>query len=445
MTENLKDMRILHISPHLGGGVGAVIRAWMEKIHPNERHIIVCLDKNMNREFRDWPAVQKCQVHIIDGAYFRQGYAGLMRRGISNADVVILHWWNHPLIYELMLNQQWPACRLIAWNHVSGLFPPYSLPESAYNFADIFVHTSHISKKITDKYDSSYTACETIWSTVDISRYGKLPRKDHHGCITGYTGTADKGKLHKDYIRMSANSSGCSFFVCSGDSQIHLQRTAALLDVEKKFSFLGRVPSLDDWLPVFDIFGYPLQPAHFGTCEQSLGEAMMSGCVPVVMNNPTEKYIVRDGVDGLVARSQEEYSAHLTRLAADSGLRKKLAGNARKRAAELYDLDETIGRWNCLVDRIMTQPKKMRCYGNNQPCSPAGLYAHSLGENGASLWRWLHAASGPERREAESMIRKLFSSNPMFSSASKASPAQYLQFFPDDTILSRWAYLANEG
>lgn len=433
---------ILHITPHLGGGVGSVLGAWMARLPPGERHTILCLDRNRNPDWRAWPGRSPGQLEITEGLFFSPDYRERVRSAVAGADVVVLHWWNHPLTCELMLNHAWPACRLILWNHVSALFPPYVLPRKVFDFADHFVHTSAISRKVTDTFRGSATTCETIWSTVDISAYSRLGRKAHRGCIVGYTGTVDKGKMHPAYLRMSAAASGVRFLVCSGDSQIALQAEAARLGVEGAFTFLGRVKSVADYLPLFDIFGYPLQPGHFGSCEQSLGEAMMAGCVPVVMDNPTEAHIVRHGVDGLVARSEREYSEHLTLLAGDEGLRRRLAANARARALELYDLGRTVGRWGELLRAALDWTPRERSYAAGGACGPAELYAHSLGDAGAPLWRALGAAGTSCAGAADAEIRGLFATNPMFASQNKASPRQYLQFFPDDTLLRHWAELA---
>jgi hypothetical protein len=48
-------MNILHITPHLGGGVGTVIMDWIEKDNPEEcdKHNIMCLDY-LNPKAADW-------------------------------------------------------------------------------------------------------------------------------------------------------------------------------------------------------------------------------------------------------------------------------------------------------------------------------------------------------------------------------------------------------
>ena len=70
-----------------------------------------------------------------------------------------------------------------------------------------------------------------------------------------------------------------------------------------------------------DIFFYPLQPDHYGTAENALVEAMSLGLMPVVLDNPAEMAIVRDGETGFVARSIERCTALLQTLLASPGLR----------------------------------------------------------------------------------------------------------------------------
>lgn len=437
------NTRVLHLIPHLGGGVGSVITAWMRNAAIEEQHSIICFDKNKNN---DWESLTPPHgaVHIIDGASALPNFSEVVRQAIVSADIVVLHWWNHPQIFDLMVNFDWPICRLIIWNHVSGLFAPYVLTEDTINFCDFFVNTSPISFKNT-AFDRATTECDTIWSTVDISNFSDLTRTLHDNFIVGYTGTVDVGKLHRDYIKISSPAicDGIHFIVCSGDSQQRLESDALRCGVSASFSFMGRVPSVLPFLSQYDVFGYPLQGTHFGTCEQSLGEAMMAGCVPVVLDNPSESFIVEHEKSGLVAKSPEEYSECLLRLFYNKPLLHFLSRNAQNRAKKLYDLHKTLNKWQIVFEKMMRQPKRLRKY-NSGPChSPAELYSISLGGFSGALLDYMNAKTAVDKEKSKEKIKTLFSSNPMFSSSNKGSVLQYLQFFPNDKILADWASLLN--
>ncbi|MFP3043683.1 glycosyltransferase family 4 protein [Treponema primitia] len=442
--------KILHITPHLGGGVGSVVLNWIEKDVFQNIHTIISLDKNKNN---DWIRVnEKCErVTIYDDCYIRSDFTSFFENCIEQNDVVVVHWWNHPLLYTVMLNYKWPECRVIAWNHVNSLMPPYSMPEKLIDFVDALVFTSPVSYECNEvkKWDDGKKEkLDAIWSTIGVESFENLERMPHDDFIVGYTGTVDFGKLNKNYIKMCAdvNLPDVKFVVCSGDSQEHLVEEAKQLGVFERFSFEGRVPSVIPYLARYDVFGYPLQPQHFATCEQSLGEAMMAGCVPVVLNNPTEKYIVKHNETGIIVNTLSEYSRAIEYLYYNRDELKRLSENAKKYAKYQYDIKRTMQNWNSKFEQALTMNKRYRSWDSeNKLLSPSMLYIESLGEYAHPLKQYLYAVSKDDREEAVKGIKKLFNTNSMFYSNNKGSVLLYLQFFPEDTILQEWANILKDG
>lgn len=76
-----------------------------------------------------------------------------------------------------------------------------------------------------------------------------------------------------------------------------------------------------------DVFAYPLNPNHYGTAEQVLQEAMAAGIVPLVMNNPAEKFLVKHNKTGLISENIEDFNKNLTILFENPELRKQLSKN----------------------------------------------------------------------------------------------------------------------
>ncbi len=439
------QFKILHITPHLGGGVGSVVLDWIRKDFFENIHTVVSLDKNKNL---DWRTIYKKNVTFYDNFYKKKDLIPDLSKKTKYADIIILHWWNHPLLYDIIINFTWPVCRLVAWNHASGLYPPYTIPLKTIEFVDIFIHTSPVSyesQNIKVLSDSQKKKIRHIWSTTELTQYDSLQHMPQKKFTVGFMGTADFAKLHPQFIEMCLNVSrkNIQFVVCSGDSQEHLVQQAELSGKRDKFLFRGKGNPKEEF-PCYDVFGYPLQPNHFGTCEQVLGEAMMAGCVPVVLNNPAERYIVDHKKTGIIANSPEEYSRWIEYLYDHPDFVKELAANARIAAREKYDLNKTISRWNKVFSEMMTSPKKTRTWDDkNYKRSPAQLYAESLGEYGKPFFDYLHAQKDDEKNNAEQKIRELFQTNLMFASKSKGSVLQYLQFFPDDVALKAWSNLLN--
>lgn len=439
--------KILHITPHLGGGIGSVVLNWMAKDESGNLHTIISLDKNNNS---DWIQVnnERERVTIFDECYNKRDFRELLFSHIENSDIVIIHWWNHPLIYDVMLNYKWPVCRVLIWNHVSSLCPPYSMSEKLVDFTDYLIFTSPVSyecEEIQKLPAGKKAKLDVNWSTVGVESFENLERTPHEGFIVGYTGTVDFGKLNPNFIKLcdAVDIPNVKFVVCSGDSQQHLIDEANKLGISDKFSFEGRVPSVVPYLATYNVFGYPLQPQHFATCEQSIGEAMMAGAVPVVLGNLTEKYIVKHMETGMVAETLEDYPKHIEYLYNNPAELKRMAENAKVFAKKQYDIKQTMVKWENIFDKTMQIEKKERVWDINYrgKYSPAQLYIESIGEKAKPLKDYINAQNNEKKTQSAKSIKELFDTNIMFCSNNKGSAMQYLRFFPEDVILKEWCEL----
>ncbi len=443
----VKKKKILHISPHLGGGVGSVVLNWMEKDFSDSTHTIISLDKNNNN---DWikTSREKENVTIYDDCYAREGFRDFLSGHIIDNDIVIIHWWNHPLLYDIMVNIDFPACRVMIWNHVSSLFAPYSMTEKLVDFTDLLVFTSPVSyecDEIKNLSQEKKKKLDVIWSTVGVESFDALERIPHEEFIIGYTGTVDFGKLHPSFIDLcaSVNLPDAKFVVCSGDSQQHLKNEAEEKEITNIFSFEGRVPSVIPYLAKYDVFGYPLQPKHFATCEQSIGEAMMAGAVPVVLGNMTERHIVKHMETGMIAESLDDYPKAIQYLYNNRDELARMAKNAQEYAKKQYDINQTINKWNELFNKVMLGNKRERIWdeNNRKNKTPSELYIESIGIYATPLKDFMNANNDDEKNVALKGIKKLFDTNIMFYSSNKGSVLQYLQYFPEDIYLQKWEKL----
>lgn len=443
----MNNKKILHITPHLGGGVGSVVLNWVKKDTFDNFHTIMSLDKNNND---DWITIDNMidTVNIYDDCYNRKDFKKNLIKEISDNDIILIHWWNHPLLYDVMVNINFPPCRIMIWNHVSSLFPPYSMTEKLVDFTDMLIFTSPVSyecKEIVKLPIKKRKKLDVIWSTVGVESFKEIKKVHHDNFIVGYTGTVDFGKLNPNFIDLCASVRvpNVRFVVCSGDSQQHLKDEAEKKGVSSIFSFEGRVPSVVPYLATFDVFGYPLQPNNFATCEQSIGEAMMAGVVPVVLNNVTEKYIVKHMETGIVAETLDDYHKAIEYLYNNKDELKRMSKNAIDYAKEQYDIKKTIGKWNELFNKIMSNEKKARSWDREDKVymKPNELYIESLGDYNAPLKEFINSATNNEKKIALKNIKRLFDTNIMFYSKNKGSVLQYLKYFPKDKYLQEWSKL----
>jgi len=424
------NLRILHITPHLGGGIGSAVLNWTNKDINNE-HTILCLDETYTK---DSPEYQLANNHIYENTH--DNPFDIFNR-INYSDIVILHFWNHPRMFELLTNFQFPECRLILWCHISGLYPPYTIPKAVVEFVDTFVFTSPISYEIPEiKNLPSYlkNKLNLVWTVGDITKFRNIKKIQHITFNIGYLGTLDFAKLHPNFIELCSkiNIPNVRFIIIGrGNDSDKIIQQIKEKNLEWKFTVTGYVNNLNEWISYIDIFGYPLNPKHFGTCEQVLGEMVAAGIIPVVLNNPAENFIFSKSSNLITATTEEEYIAKIEELynnIENYDIKIKLL---QEEILDLYNPEHTTNTWTILLNNSMLQPKQDRNWENNT--NKIKYFGHeifikSLGN---------HAQAFIE--DSEEKIKEIFNSNPQWKSKTKGSVLQYLKAFPNDMILKKWS------
>lgn len=377
--------KILHVAAHYGGGVGSIIKTWIKYDQKNQ-HSLSYLNA------------------IPENDKSGQDYFNSLM--VARADFVLCHVWNHPALFEFLVTEKLPPCRMIGWSHMSGLHAPYMLFNKLVNYFDEFVYTSPVS-------NLTGIIKEYIWSTCDIKDFLKLKKKNHDGFNIGYIGTLDYCKLHPDFLKIcqKINIPDVKFIIVgSGCDAEEIKREVVKRGMNNKFVFTGIVSDIRPILSTFDVFLYPLYEKHFGTCEQVLGEAMAAGITCVVLNNEAERFIISNGVNGFICRSVEDIPDIINGI-----YRKEKSINpetAKRYAEKRYSVKNKINSWNDIFDRLILQKKTMHTWNN--------IFIESLGGN------------FPEDRRK---IKELIGNSRQWKSESKGSIKQYAGYFPDDKFI----------
>ena len=74
----------------------------------------------------------ECQEHGIP--VWSAPAAASLHRMMETADIVQVHFWNSPGLYELLASDL-PAMRLLVWPHIAGEHPPQVIPPQLLEFA----------------------------------------------------------------------------------------------------------------------------------------------------------------------------------------------------------------------------------------------------------------------------------------------------------------------
>lgn len=406
MTNNCNRKNILHITPHLGGGVGQVVLNWLCYDKSNT-HSIITLD------FANEKAKAVCKKEKIK--LFSQIPTDKILNLIKETDILVIHFWNHPLLFDFLIRHNLPDCRCIIYSHISGLTPPNVIGKKILFYADRFIYTTPISKEIDNTAD-------VIISTGGIEHVKDLTPKKHTGFCVGYIGTVDYAKMHPDYINVMKKINNVNFLIVGGDREKEISKEA-----DGRFNFTGKVEDIRPYLSQMDVFGYLLNPLHFGTAEQVLQEAMAAGVVPVVLNNKCESLIVKHNTTGLVAKNSDEYVKYIELLRDDTKLRQKLSKQAKDYALEFFSISNYTKEWLKVINEVAKLEKTPKIWplDKQKDISAFDIFLESID---------VFANEFMLKSDEE---LKILLQNPNWQSCSKGTPKQYYAFFSTDEKLKR--------
>jgi Glycosyl transferases group 1 len=325
-------MRILHITPHLGGGVGkahAAISAVLPKVVDQT---FLLLESPRDRSYLDMIEAAGARVLVAENL----GQAAQLARA---ADIVQFEFWNHPRLFECLARCDLPAMRSVFWSHISGLFKPIIQPD-LMEAAGRFVFTTEASlsmPSVAALPEAARRRTAVISSGFGFSdaprRTGPRDRKP----AIAYLGTVDFVKMHPgffDIIDQLAGRDICVSVWGDVDPSGEVALRAQAMRYPKRIRFRGQTAEPALALSEADVFFYPLQADHYGTAENALIEAMSLGLTAIVLNNPAEMAIIRDGETGFVAHSIEECASLLQMSLLLPELRERIGRNAIRHVAE---------------------------------------------------------------------------------------------------------------
>lgn len=396
-------MKIVHITPHLGGGVGAAHAALNAADREAADHHYVLLEEP--RDPRHVEAIRRCgaSVTIAPGTQALHELAG-------DADIVQFEWWNHPLICAVLAGPPLPAMRPVFWCHVSGIAAPF-IPRGLVEAADRFVFTSACSRlapNLSDLPDDAWRRTAVINSGFCHAQPDGAEPADRAKSGIGYLGTVAFTKMSPAMMavidRLDRDEAGIDVWgEVSADSPVH-QAIAAMRHPDR-FRLRGHSTDPQAALLNTSVFLYLLQPFHFGTAENALVEAMSLGCAPLVFDNPCETAIVRDGETGLVARSEDHAVELIGWMLDHPDEVRRLGRNAEAEVRHVKTPARSVADFKALWAAAMARPKR------------APLFAPALGATPRDWYATLQG--GPD------------GAGPAAQAASKGSLAHFLAHFPD--------------
>jgi glycosyltransferase involved in cell wall biosynthesis len=315
-------MKVLHLTVHLGGGIGKAHAALAPHLPANIRQRFVLLQEPIDNRHVD--TIVRHGGEIITGAN-----TPMLRLLIADADVVQFEYWGHPALDELIAEIGIPRTS-VCWLHISGFGKP-SLPLSLLHAVERVALTSPISWPLLPAQLLGKTSfINSGFGFAGMPAHSRPPRPKP---AIAYLGTVDFKKLHRGiFDAVDALDEDMAPVSLWGHISPEVATCAAAMRHPERIKLRGHTLDPVSALAEADIFFYPLRRDHYGTAENALLEAMSMGLVPVVLDNPAEVEIVAHGKSGFLAHSIDECVSYLRRLVQAPSLREEMGASAAREA-----------------------------------------------------------------------------------------------------------------
>ena len=168
---------------------------------------------------------------------------------------------------------------------------------------------------------------------------------------------------------------------------------------------------------------------------------MAAGVVPVVLSNPMESYMVKNGETGIVAENKSDYIKSIQNLYHNPDLRYKLSKNAKEFAIQNYSLDKFVNDWEKIFNEMVDIPKTIKNWTINkklEEISAMDIFLESIGDYRGIFDSYINAINETEKMNAIEEIKKIANST-SWQSTTKGTLHHYHSFFPNDPYIAEWS------
>lgn len=411
-------MKILHITAHLGGGVGSAFAGLGACGHEQR---ILSLEQTLNQT--NSARVEAAGFRLLDAET-----SETVRRELLWADITVFSWYHHPAFTKFLREMPPIPIRSILWYHASGNYFPYIPAEMVQKF-DQCIFTTPFTLELPQirNLGTAYRQMhfDVVYGLNDLSRFFQIEKLPHTGFRIGYVGTLGFSKLHPRFVDYcAAVELPQAEFVMAGTPSTRetLLASARERGIDGQFRFLGQLSDTAPVLAQMDVFGYLLNPQHFGTTENALLEAMAAGIPVVALDQCVERQMIQHGKTGLLVHSPQEYGEAVRYLYRNPEAASRLALQAREDVARRYDCQGNRNRFLSACERALHTEKHIHRFDDFFTGEPADWFLSCVHEDRVCF---------EEDRPQDT--------GEIFRSPTKGSPIHYHAYFPQDQRLARWA------
>lgn len=436
MTENNKTLlRIVHVAVHLGGGAGKAIAGLIcNTENARYTHSILLLQDPEDLKYID--ICRKSHINLMV-AHAENPLRTLNM--LQAADAIVINWWGHPLmagfLHDVLDKVQ---SRWIFWFHVNGRSYPY-IPYRLIERADGILFTTKYSFENqlwtqAEREDIRHRA-KVLYGMGEFIPDKLTPKNSYasDGICLGYVGTIAYSKMHCDYlhtVECIRKELPTSRFLLVGACDAAVSQGIKQKNLQNAVQCVGRVGDVYPFYRKMDVFLYLLNPDNYATTENVLLEAMALGLPIIVYNNPIERTIIEDGVNGYIVQDEEELIKRIKELSADEIKRAAIGCSAREHAIEKYSLQENINVYTSTIEKAMHKSKTPYSFSQALGDIPFEWFIHFTGADKKIL-----ELMSEKQILSESEAARAVTLPQIYSGESKGSVKHFLSCYSQDEKL----------
>jgi L-malate glycosyltransferase len=411
-------IKILHIAAHAGGGIGPALAGL---VHPGLFQTLILLEEPVNKK----------NIFCMEKEGFRiliRPSSAQISEVINSADIVMFSWTHHPAVTKFMYEFPEIPIRSTLWVHVSGNYFPAVTAEFLHLFDQVvFASPYTLSLPEVQSCGSDYAEehFDVVYGMGDLRKFIAARHVPHENFVVGYVGTLNFCKLHPDFMEFCAAIDIPNVeFALIGDctTRDELLLAARKKRIDEKIKFYGYMENVPQMLARMDVFGYLLNPQHYGATENALLEAMIAGVPVIAIKQCVEQYIIRNGVTGLLINDPKSYAIAVHSVYEKPDFALSLTINARNDILSRYKQENNLKRLLTRFHATLSNNKRNHCFKAYLGDSPSDWFLSAVKSDKDCFL---------ENRAQDTGY--------IFHEFTKGSPQHYNNYFPKDKRLELWA------